>query len=144
MANVSEETEQKVGVDLEGQDKVRTVMFSSKIFWSSIHHLLQKLPFPKPMWFIVIFKYCLRFSFVAIEAVLANYLNSNLQISQDTSTVILHALLWLAYTTPLLGAILADQFLGKYRAILWSSFPYILGMIFITLATIPNLGLPPT
>ena len=96
------------------------------------------------MWFIVIFKYCLRFSFVAIEAVLANYLNSSLQISQDTSTVILHALLWLAYTTPLLGAILADQFLGKYRAILWSSFPYILGMIFITLATIPDFGLPPT
>ena len=32
MANVSEETEQKVGVDLEGQDKVRSVMFSSQIF----------------------------------------------------------------------------------------------------------------
>ena len=32
MANVSEETEQKVGVDLEGQDKVRIVMFSSQIF----------------------------------------------------------------------------------------------------------------
>ena len=143
MANGSDKAEQKSGLDVEGQDKVRIVN-NPKIFFYSIHHLLQKLPFPRPMWFIVTFKYCLRFSFVAIEVVLANYLNSNLQFSQDTSTVIYHALLGLAYTTPIFGAILADQFFGKYRAILWSSLPYILGMIFITLATVPNFGLPPT
>jgi len=50
-----------------------------------------------------------------MKAVLALYLKQKLHFDEDSSTVIYHAFSGLCYTTPIFGAMLADQFFGKYR-----------------------------
>ena len=76
-------------------------------------------------------------------AVLAIYLKSKLHFSEDTSTVIYHAFSGLCYFTPIFGAMLADQFFGKFKTIFWISLIYVLGHLLKTLAAVTPLGLPP-
>jgi len=78
-----------------------------------------------------------------MKAVLAIYLKSKLHFSEDTSTVIYHAFSGLCYFTPIFGAMLADQFFGKFKTIFWISLIYVLGHILKTLAAVTPLGLPP-
>ena len=76
---------------------------------------LQKQPYPKSVWFIVGNEFCERFSYYGMKTVLALYLKQKLHFDEDYSTVIYHAFSGLCYTTPIFGAMLADQFFGKYR-----------------------------
>ncbi|CAH2103765.1 unnamed protein product [Euphydryas editha] len=50
----------------------------------------------------------------------------------------------MCYTMPLIGAILADNFIGRYRVILYFSIIYFIGTIFLCCSAIPPLQLPPT
>jgi len=50
-----------------------------------------------------------------MKAVLTLYLNSVLGFSEDDATVIYHTFSMFAYFTPLLGAMLADSLLGKFK-----------------------------
>ena len=50
-----------------------------------------------------------------ISAILSIYFKSKLHFSEDTSTVIYHTFSMLCYFTPIFGAMLADQFFGKFR-----------------------------
>jgi len=103
----------------------------------------KKLPYPKQVWFIVGNEFCERFSYYGMKAVLAIYLKSKLGFSEDSSTVIYHAFSGLCYFTPIFGAMLADQFFGKFKTIFWISLIYVLGHLLKTLASVTPLGLPP-
>lgn len=48
----------------------------------------------------------------------------------------------LAYFFPVIGAIIADSLLGKFRTILYISFIYVAGNIILSLSSITPLGLP--
>ena len=74
---------------------------------------------------------------------MAIYLKSKLGFSEDSSTVIYHAFSGLCYFTPIFGAMLADQFFGKFKTIFWISLIYVLGHLLKTLASVTPLGLPP-
>ena len=87
--------------------------FCAKIIF--IIFFLQKQPYPKSVWFIVGNEFCERFSYYGMKTVLALYLKQKLHFDEDYSTVIYHAFSGLCYTTPIFGAMLADQFFGKYR-----------------------------
>merc|ERR1711944_64104 len=76
-----------------------------------------KIPYPKQVFFVVGNEFCERFSFYGMKAVLALYLKHKLHFSEDTSTVIYHAFSGLCYFTPIFGAMLADQFFGKFKTI---------------------------
>lgn len=77
-------------------------------------------------------------------AVLALYLTQKLAYSNDTATVIYHIFTSLAYFFPLMGAILADSWLGKFKTILYLSIVYCAGSTLIALGAIPPLNLPAT
>lgn len=47
--------------------------------------------------------------------VLVLYLNQFLRWDEDFATTIYHAFVALCYLTPILGAIIADSWLGKYK-----------------------------
>ncbi len=49
------------------------------------------------------------------SAILVIYFKSKLHFNEDDATVIYHAFSLFCYFTPLLGALLADQFLGKFK-----------------------------
>jgi len=53
--------------------------------------------------------------FSRILAVLVLYLTSILQYDEDESTIIYHMAVFMAYFSPLFGAILSDSFLGKFK-----------------------------
>jgi proton-dependent oligopeptide transporter, POT family len=42
-----------------------------------------------------------------------------------------------AYTTPIGGAILADQYWGRYKTIIWGCILYILGEVVLVCTSIP-------
>uniref|UniRef100_A0A182KEV6 Oligopeptide transporter 1 n=1 Tax=Anopheles christyi TaxID=43041 RepID=A0A182KEV6_9DIPT len=79
-----------------------------------------------------------------MRTVLALYLTQKLAYSNDTATVIYHIFTSLAYFFPLMGAILADSFLGKFKTILYLSIVYCAGSTLIALGAIPPLNLPAT
>jgi len=103
----------------------------------------QKVPYPKSVFIIVGNEFCERLSFYGMKAILGIYLHKKLHLSEDTSTVIYHAFAMMCYFTPIFGAMIADQFLGRFKTIVYISMIYVLGHILKTIAAIPTLGVPP-
>ena len=77
--------------------------------------------YPKAVWFILGNEFCERFNFYGCRAVLVLFLMQYLGWSADSATAGYHGFIMLAYLTPVLGAILADGVLGKFRTILYLS-----------------------
>lgn len=70
------------------------------------------------------------------------YLTTKLHYDKDTATVLFHIFTMLIYLFPLVGAIIADSWLGKFRTILYLSMVYALGGVIVSLGAIPPLQLP--
>ncbi|XP_049962066.1 peptide transporter family 1-like [Schistocerca serialis cubense] len=98
---------------------------------------------PKAVYLLIGAEFCERFSFCGIRTILSLYLRNNLLFDENTSTVIYHVFIMLCYVVPLVGAILADSFLGRYKTILYFSLIYTAGNILLCLAAIPPISLPP-
>jgi hypothetical protein len=98
--------------------------------------------YPKVVFLIIANEFCERFSYYGIRTVLYIYLNEFLGINPNTATAIYHAFTMLCYFSPLMGAILADGYIGLYRTILYVSCFYFLGVLVLTLTSIPALGAP--
>eukprot|EP00092_Neocalanus_flemingeri_P014568 GFUD01015717.1.p1 GENE.GFUD01015717.1~~GFUD01015717.1.p1 ORF type:complete len:713 (-),score=202.42 GFUD01015717.1:316-2454(-) len=103
----------------------------------------QKLPYPKSVFFIVGNEFCERFSYYGMKAILSIYLKKKLHFTEDKATVIYHTFSMFCYFTPIFGAMIADQLLGKFKTIVYISIIYVLGHLLKTLAAIPTLGIPP-
>uniref|UniRef100_A0A667IF40 Solute carrier family 15 member 2 n=1 Tax=Lynx canadensis TaxID=61383 RepID=A0A667IF40_LYNCA len=72
--------------------------------------------YPLSIAFIVVNEFCERFSYYGMKAVLTLYLYF-LHWNEDTSTSIYHAFSSLCYFTPILGAAIADSWLGKFKVL---------------------------
>eukprot|EP00092_Neocalanus_flemingeri_P007656 GFUD01008266.1.p1 GENE.GFUD01008266.1~~GFUD01008266.1.p1 ORF type:complete len:713 (-),score=214.65 GFUD01008266.1:317-2455(-) len=103
----------------------------------------QQLPYPKSVFFIVGNEFCERFSYYGMKAILSIYLKKKLHFTEDKATVIYHTFSMFCYFTPIFGAMIADQLLGKFKTIVYISIIYVLGHLLKTLAAIPTLGIPP-
>src|ERR1700746_2501432 len=68
-----------------------------------------------------------RFSFYGMKAVLTVYLIQGFSLSESQANSKTHFFISLAYFLPVLGGILADWFIGKYKTILYLSIVYCLG-----------------
>ena len=53
--------------------------------------------------------------FVSFSAILVIYFTSKLHFNDDDATVIYHTFSLFCYLTPILGALIADQNLGKFK-----------------------------
>jgi len=92
---------------------------------------------------------CERFSYYGMKAILFVYIvglymnleGSDLKAARDTATETLH--LWSAavYALPLIGAIISDRLLGKYRTILYLSVVYCLGHVALAIFEGPHFQL---
>ncbi|XP_041986920.1 uncharacterized protein LOC121738752 [Aricia agestis] len=92
---------------------------------------------------IIAAEFCERFSFCGLRTILSLYLRNVLCLHENSATVVYHIFIMMCYTLPLVGAILADNFLGRYRVIVYFSVIYLIGAILTCFATIPPLTLPP-
>ncbi|XP_048004321.1 uncharacterized protein LOC125240471 [Leguminivora glycinivorella] len=93
---------------------------------------------------IIATEFCERFSFCGLRTILSLYLRNVLCLHENAATVVYHIFIMLCYTMPLAGAILADNFLGRYKVILYFSIIYFFGTILTCCSAIPLLKLPPT
>ncbi|KAM5276386.1 solute carrier family 15 member 2 isoform 1-T1 [Hipposideros larvatus] len=96
--------------------------------------------YPLSIAFIVVNEFCERFSFYGMKAVLTLYFLYFLHWSEDTSTSVYHAFSSLCYITPILGAAIADSWLGKFKTIISLSLVYVLGHMIKSLGALPILG----
>ncbi|XP_049695149.2 peptide transporter family 1 isoform X1 [Helicoverpa armigera] len=102
----------------------------------------KKLPYPKAVGFIVTNEFCERFSYYGMRTILSLYLRDKLGYSDNGATVIYHVFTMFAYFFPLLGAMIADGWLGRFRTILYLSLVYAAGSTLISISAMPQLNIP--
>ncbi|CAF4745088.1 unnamed protein product [Pieris macdunnoughi] len=102
----------------------------------------EKLPYPKAVGFIVTNEFCERFSYYGMRTILSLYLRYKLGYTDNGATVVYHTFTMFAYFFPLIGAMIADSWLGRFRTIFYLSLVYATGSILISLTAMPPLGLP--
>lgn len=82
-----------------------------------------------------------RFSFYGMKAILFVFITKHLlgasgqlaPMTESEATAVVHTFVFAAYFFPILGAIISDAFLGKYRTILYLSIIYCLGHLALAL-----------
>ena len=70
---------------------------------------------------------CERFSFYGMTSILTIYMVTFLGVREPDAEANYHFFVFAVYLTPLVGAWIADRFLGRYRVILWLSLGYVFG-----------------
>ncbi|XP_060054266.1 solute carrier family 15 member 2 isoform X2 [Erinaceus europaeus] len=96
--------------------------------------------YPLSIAFIVVNEFCERFSYYGMKAVLTLYFLYFLHWNEDTSTSVYHAFSSLCYFTPVLGAAIADSWLGKFKTVIYLSLVYVFGHVIKSLGALPILG----
>uniref|UniRef100_A0A3Q3WB15 Major facilitator superfamily (MFS) profile domain-containing protein n=1 Tax=Mola mola TaxID=94237 RepID=A0A3Q3WB15_MOLML len=91
------------------------------------------------IFFIVVNEFCERFSYYGMRAVLVLYLKYFLGWDDDLATTIYHTFVALCYLTPILGAIIADSWLGKFKTIVYLSIVYTLGQVILAVSAIHDI-----
>jgi len=72
------------------------------------------------------------------------YLTNKLGYNEETATVLFHTFTMLVYIFPLIGALIADGWLGKYKTILYLSLVYSLGAMVVSFGAVPLQGCQPS
>ncbi|XP_028027891.1 peptide transporter family 1-like [Bombyx mandarina] len=98
--------------------------------------------FPGIVIIIILAEFCERFSYSGMRAFLTLYLRSKLGYTDDGATETYHVFSTLVYVFPIIGGILADNYLGKFRTILYMMFVYAAGNILVAITAIPHFALP--
>lgn len=95
--------------------------------------------FPISIFFIVVNEFCERFSYYGMRAVLVMYFKYFLLWDDDFSTTIYHTFVALCYLTPILGAVVADAWLGKFKTIVYLSIVYAAGQVVLAVSAIHDI-----
>ncbi|CAG8465259.1 11691_t:CDS:2 [Dentiscutata erythropus] len=111
---------------------------------------LEKVPdrMPKAVFLICICEFCERFAYWGATGPFQNYIEfpvpkekdgqpGVIGAGQQTATTLNLFFHFFCFALPALGAIIADQYLGRYKTILIFSLVYITGLIILTLTAIP-------
>ncbi|XP_014236153.1 peptide transporter family 1 [Trichogramma pretiosum] len=101
-----------------------------------------KLKYPKSVFFIVSNEFCERFAYYGMRTILTMYFTDILRVEENDATVMFHIFSSLAYFFPLIGAIIADSFLGKFRTILYLSIVYAVGQLLLAASSMPTFHMP--
>uniref|UniRef100_A0AAQ5YTD5 Solute carrier family 15 member 1a n=1 Tax=Amphiprion ocellaris TaxID=80972 RepID=A0AAQ5YTD5_AMPOC len=95
--------------------------------------------YPISIFFIVVNEFCERFSYYGMRAVLVLYFTYFLRWDDDLATSIYHTFVALCYLTPILGAIVADSWLGKFKTIIYLSIVYAIGQVAMAVSAIHDI-----
>ncbi|XP_072538991.1 solute carrier family 15 member 1b [Salminus brasiliensis] len=74
-----------------------------------------------------------------MRAVLVLYFRYFLRWDDDLATTIYHTFVALCYLTPILGAIVADSWLGKFKTIVYLSIVYTIGQVVMAVSAIHDI-----
>ncbi|ODQ49734.1 di/tri peptide transporter 2 [Saitoella complicata NRRL Y-17804] len=104
---------------------------------------------PLSAWFVVVVELCERFAYYGLSGPFQNYIqfpynNGDLKqpgaigLGQQGATALSQFFQFWCYVTPILGAIVADQYIGKYKTIsLFCAF-YMVGLLVLVCTSVPS------
>ncbi|KAJ1923155.1 hypothetical protein IWQ60_006057 [Tieghemiomyces parasiticus] len=94
-------------------------------------------PVPSQAWLIVVTELCERFTYYGASLMFQLYMLRELGLNQAAATAVNRGFSFFCYFTTILGAVIADQYLGKYRTILIFAALYAIGLGILTLSATP-------
>ncbi|KAG1471622.1 hypothetical protein G6F56_002021 [Rhizopus delemar] len=111
---------------------------------SSLRRVAEGIPFAA--WFIIVNEFCERFAYYGGSTPFQNYVQNGpldstpgeLNRGQSIATALQNFFTFFCYFTPVLGAIVADQYVGRYWTILIFSCVYMIGWLILTCTSIPS------
>ncbi|KAI3912715.1 hypothetical protein MKW92_045738 [Papaver armeniacum] len=83
-------------------------------------------------------------AYYGVASNLISYLTGPLGMSTVAAVANINAWCGMVWMLPLVGAFVADSYLGRYRTIFYSSVIYVLGLGFLTLSAVLNSLISPT
>ncbi|GAB7347471.1 hypothetical protein MBLNU459_g4384t1 [Dothideomycetes sp. NU459] len=102
---------------------------------------------PWSAFLIAIVELCERFTYYGLSGVMNNYISNSyhdsnglpgaIGLDQEGATGLTNFFSFWCYVTPIIGAIVADQYLGKYWTIFYFSIVYMVGSLILFLTSLP-------
>jgi len=137
----------KVALDVIDRGKQSNEIEPTTEELNTLEHISDRLPLAACL--IVICELCERFAFYGISGPFQNYIQfpvpgpndkqpGALDRGHQTATLLTTFFQFFCYLTAILGAIVADQFWGKYKAILAACIIYLIGLLVLVLTSIPS------
>ncbi|KAI8068315.1 POT family-domain-containing protein [Gongronella butleri] len=115
--------------------------------WATLREVPDNVP--KAAFLIILVEFCERFTYYGLSGPFQNYIQQPpppsypaempgaLGRGQQTATALTTFFQFWCYCSPIIGAIIADQYLGKYKTILLFSCVYLVGLIILVTTSIP-------
>ncbi|KAJ5121021.1 uncharacterized protein N7515_008982 [Penicillium bovifimosum] len=112
---------------------------------TSLRHVAENLP--ASAWLVAIVELCERFTYYGMSGLFQNYVQRPLDGSQGRgalgmdhqgATGLVTFFQFWCYVTPIIGAIIADQYLGKYKTIVLFCMVYMVGLLILVCTSIPT------
>ncbi|KAJ3072490.1 hypothetical protein HDU99_002180 [Rhizoclosmatium hyalinum] len=95
---------------------------------------------PRAVWFIIPNELGERFCYYGLTPVLKNFLKYQLGYLEKTAAnEMYHIFQGLAYYTPLVGAVISDSYLDKFKTITILSSVYVFGFLLLTITSWPTI-----
>src|ERR1019366_3336622 len=102
--------------------------------------LLQSLTnHPIGFWFIFWGEFAERCSYYGMRAILVSYMMDQLGMGPKAAGTYYSFFIAGCYLLPLVGGFIADNYLGKYKTIVFFSVPYVLGHVVLGIENLPCL-----
>ncbi|SPP88475.1 peptide transporter family 1 [Drosophila guanche] len=98
--------------------------------------------YPRAVYFILATKFFEAFAANGIRTILALYLRDDLNFTESFSTVVLHIFNFFGQFCPIIGAVLADSYMGNVRTISAFCFLYAFGWLLLTMTSLPSMEVP--
>ncbi|KAL2816285.1 POT family-domain-containing protein [Aspergillus granulosus] len=111
----------------------------------SLRHVAENLPLSA--WLVAVVELCERFTYYGMSGLFQNYVQRPLDGSQGRgalgmghqgATGLTTFFQFWCYVTPIIGAIVADQYLGKYKTIVIFCGIYLVGLLILVCTSIPG------
>ncbi|MCJ1454623.1 peptide transporter ptr2 [Mycoblastus sanguinarius] len=103
---------------------------------------------PWSAYLVAMVELCERFTYYGLSGPFQNYIQNSyndpselpgaIGLGQTAATGLTDFFQFWCYVTPILGAIISDQYLGKYNTILYSSFVYLTGVLILFCTSLPT------
>ncbi|KAI8377943.1 POT family-domain-containing protein [Radiomyces spectabilis] len=115
--------------------------------WKHLREVADNIP--KSAYLVILLEFCERFTYYGLSGPFQNYIQhpnppsypaelpGAMGKGQQTATALTTFFQFWCYVTPIIGAIIADQYWGKYKTIVVFAFIYFIGLIILTLTSIP-------
>ncbi|OQE27053.1 hypothetical protein PENFLA_c006G06704 [Penicillium flavigenum] len=112
---------------------------------TSLRHVAENLPISA--WLVAVVELCERFTYYGMSGLFQNYIQrprdgsqgrGALGMDHQGATGLTTFFQFWCYVTPIIGAIIADQYLGKYKTIVVFCVVYMVGLLVLVCTSIPT------